>query len=134
LAIDPAQLTCPTELPEPSIPPIVADWLHQEVPLNLWSQVRDACEFRLTWVPGLRIPRTRTSRVGEVIASTRPEIAEEDRNFSLAELNYFADWLLAWVLALISDRAGAVTAVVAGFALAVKDQPTPDRFATLAQA
>ncbi len=134
LAIDPVQLTCPTELPEPSIPPIVADWLHREVPLNLWSQLREACEFRLTRVPGLRIPRTATSSVEEVIVSTRPEIAEEDRNFSLAELNFFADWLLAWILALISDRARAVTAVVAGFALAVKDQPGPDRFATLAQA
>ena len=90
--------------------------------------------FRLTRIPGLRVPRATASTIEELIERTRPEITDEDRNFRLAELNLFADWLLAWILVLIADRSRAVTAIEAGMELAVMSRSEPGRFATLAQA
>lgn len=120
LAVDPVELSCPTMSQQPNIPARVADWLRREVPPDLWAELREASIFRLTRVPGLRSARTGASTVEDLMVSTRPKIADEDRNFALAELNFFADWLLAWMLALISDRPRAVTTISAGFALAVR--------------
>jgi hypothetical protein len=81
-------------VPEANLPTRVADWFNREVAPNLWSQLRDESIFRLTRIPDLRVPRTAAPSIEDVIERTRPQIADEDRNFSLAELNFFADWAL----------------------------------------
>ena len=111
------QLKC---LSEDRLSTIVGEWFRANFHPDSWERIAEQAKLQITFFPPRMFPYTLPARtVDGIISNSRPPFGSDDEpGEGLDELNYGANWLVAWLLLLTSNPSPIYRIIGKGLAAA----------------